>query len=81
MRTRVKQERMHAALTRTQPTRRSCELRLALADWLHRRLMRGGLHAGDLCCPATIRLAQLRSLLQSQLDELNKSEVATAPAE
>ena len=35
-------QRMHTALTRTQPTRRSCETRLALADWLHGRLSRDG---------------------------------------
>ena len=38
---------MRAALTRTQPTQRSCEVRLALADLLHRRLRRGGLYTDD----------------------------------
>ncbi len=38
-------QRMHAALTRTQPKRRSCETRLALTEWLHRRL--GRLEAGN----------------------------------
>ena len=38
---------MRAALTRTQPTQRSCEVRLALADWLHRRLRRAKLHTND----------------------------------
>ena len=40
-------QRMHAALTRTQPTQRSCEVRLALADWLHRRLRRAKLHVNE----------------------------------
>ena len=39
----VEMQRMRAALTRTQPTERSCQVRLALADWLHRRLRRGKL--------------------------------------
>ena len=40
-------EQMHIELTRTQPTTPSCEMRLALADWLHRRLRRGGLRTDD----------------------------------
>ena len=40
-------QRFHAALARTQPTKRSCEVRLALADWLHRRLRRGKLRTDD----------------------------------
>ena len=44
----VEMQRMYAALTRTQPTQRSCEVRLALAEWLHRRLRRAKLHTEQL---------------------------------
>ena len=40
-------ERMRAALSRTRPSRRSCEVRLALADWLRRRLRQGKLFTDD----------------------------------
>ena len=68
--------RMQAALTRTQPTRRSCQARLALADWLHRRLRRAGLHTDADDHPAWLlrhyrsQVALLRSTLQRQLSEL-----------
>ena len=68
--------RMQAALARTQPTRRSCEKRLALADWLHRRLRRGGLHNDGsdrhvwLLRHYRRQVALLRSTLQRQLSEL-----------
>ena len=39
--------RMRTALTRTQPTQRSCEVKLALAEWLRRRLRRGKLYTDD----------------------------------
>ena len=66
-------QRMQAALTRTQPTRRSCESRLALADWLHRRLRRGGLRTGSHAHPSGLlrhhrqQVALLRATLQQQL--------------
>ena len=68
--------RMRRALARTQPTRRSCETRLALANWLHRRLRRGGLPTDDSNFPAWLLrhyralVALLRSTLQRQLSEL-----------
>ena len=71
---------MHTALTRTRPTRRSCVLRLALADWLHRRLRRGGLPINEHQ-PAWLlhhhrrQVALLRSRLRVQLTE---SEPAAA---
>ena len=40
-------QRMRTALTRTQSTERSCEVRLTLAEWLPRRLRRGKLHTDD----------------------------------
>ena len=39
--------RMRVALTRTDPTVRSCQARLALADWLHRRLRQARLRTDD----------------------------------
>ena len=68
-------QRMHTALTRTQPTRRSCELRLALADWLHRRLNRelpvdGSLHPDWLLRHYRQQVALLRSTLAEQLSAL-----------
>ena len=72
--------RMRAALTRTQPSRRSCEVRLALADWLHRRLQRGGLYSENehvevstdsrsiLRCHCLLSIL-LRTTLQHQLSE------------
>ena len=43
MEVRAALQRMRTALTHSQPTQRSREVRLALADWLHRRLRRGKL--------------------------------------
>ena len=40
---RAETERLCQALARTQPTRPSCEVRLALTDWLHRQLRRSAL--------------------------------------
>ena len=79
--------RMHAALTRTQPSQRSCAVRLALAGWLHRRLRRGGLrtdnhrrwrqeHPMSLLHRYRLQVALLRSTLQQQ-----QSRVAAADAE
>ena len=76
--------RMQAALTRTQPTRRSCKMRLALADWLHRRLRRGGLHTDQkqeqpwLLRHYRAQVALLRSTLQRQLSELAAASASTA---
>jgi len=83
-------QRMRTALTRTQPTEQSCRVRLALADWLHRRLRRGGLLTDDLVAWANsvprhpksllrhyrMQVALLRSTLQRQLDELALSAEA-----
>ena len=74
-------QRMRAALTRTQPTQRSCDVRLALADWLHRRLRRGRLCTDDyspnpplrpksLLRRYRIQVALLRYTLRQQLTEL-----------
>ena len=41
------EQRLLAALARTQPTRRSCETRLALTDWLHKRLKQGRLRTNE----------------------------------
>jgi len=72
-------QRMRTALTRTQPTERSCRVRLALADWLHRRLRRGGLFSDDhvlnyisrhprtLLFHYRLQVALLRRTLHSQL--------------
>ena len=76
------QQRMCAALARTQPSQRSCEVRLALADWLHRRLRRGGLLTDDHArypSPhnAVVRrfyllLSLLRCTLHQQLSEMDR---------
>ena len=73
--------RLLTALTRTQPTRRSCEVRLALADCLHRRVRRSHLyHRDDRSAFSTfsqslqhryrMQVALLRLTLQHQLSEL-----------
>ena len=73
-------QRMRTALTRTQPTQRSCEVRLELADWLHRRLRRDKLNTDDgprppPCHPKSLLLfyrmllVLLRSTLMQQLCE------------
>ena len=80
--------RMRAALTRTQPAQRSCEVRLALADWLHRRLRRGKLPTDENDDlqepprrPASLlrrcrrHVAVLRSTLQQQLSGLAAATV------
>ena len=66
---------LRTALARTQPTRRSCETRLALADWLHRRVRRAKLPTEPLSCFHTLsglrhcrrQVALLRSTLLQQL--------------
>lgn len=79
--TRDDTRRMQAALTRTWPTRRSCEVRLALADWLHRRLRRGGLPTNQRDQPAWLlryyrkQVALLRSSLRHQLTERAEPDV------
>ena len=81
--------RMLPILTRTQPSQHSCEARLALAEWLHRRLRRGGLyiskkhyqtHKSMLLC-YRMQVAALRCILRRQLSELVAAPAtATAPA-
>ena len=72
-------KRLLAALTRTQPTQRSCEVRLALADWLHKRLRRGRLHTDQQAQPKWLlrsrrkQVALLRSTLRQQLSELTEA--------
>ena len=75
-------QRMRTALCRTQPTQRSCEVRLALADWLHARLRRRGVYINDET-HTTARLhryrrllALLRSSLRQQLSELEELSAA-----
>ena len=78
-------KRLLAALTRTQPTQRSCEVRLALADWLWRRLRRGRLHTDQQAQPVWLlrsrrkQVALLRSTLRRQLSEL--TEAASSQSE
>ena len=82
---RAELQRMQAALTRTQPSQRSCEARLALADWLHRRLRRGKLetiehhshipHSKPLLRRYRLLVALLRSTLHRQLSELAATAV------
>ena len=74
-------QQMHVALTRAQPIRRSCEVRLALTDWLHRRLRRGGLHtdrdarsfvsSSRLLEHRRIALARSNCTLHQQLSDLS----------
>ena len=85
---RVEMQRMRAALTRTQPTERSCRVRLALADWLHRRLRRGKLptdnhdsfpdHSKSQLRRYRKQVALLRSVLQGQVSELPAQSTSTA---
>ena len=78
-------QRLTAAVTRTHPTQRSCEVRLALADWLHRHLQRDSLDTNALNNNQFVSMlrrwralvAHLRSTLQHQLSEL--SEVIAEP--
>ena len=78
--------RLRVALTRTQPTQNSCEMRLALADWLHRRLRRGGLHTDEHDQPAWLlrhyrrQVAEVRCVLRAQLSELAATATAAATA-
>ena len=63
---------MRAALTRTQPRQRSCEVRLALANWLHGRLDRSELVSDDLGWRLQLQryrsqVAFLRATLRSQV--------------
>ena len=70
-----KLQRLDAALKRTQPTRRSCELRLALADWLPRCLQCGNLRQATQHRPDMLmyeyckQVASLRRTLQQQLSD------------
>ena len=75
-------ERIRAAVTRTQPTLRSCQVRLALADWLHRWLLRRQLeekepyyseHRQNLF---RLPIALLRCTLRQQLSELAAATMA-----
>ena len=88
---RAELQRMCAALTRTQPSQLSCEMRLALADWLHRRLRRGKLRADEnaswfnhpklLLHRYRMQVALLRSTLQRQLNELAASTMTSTDDE
>ena len=74
---------MRTTLTRTQHTERSCRVRLALAEWLHRRLRRGKLptdneHSKSLLQRYRKQVALLRSTLHQQLSELAVSPVKAA---
>ena len=57
---RQEMQRMRTALTRTQPTQRSCEVRLELAEWLYRRLRRAKLHTDDRWSRPEYSRARLR---------------------
>ena len=78
-----KTRRLQSALTRMRPTRRSCETRLALADWLHRRLRRSSLYTDHHHQPAWLlrryrkQVAQIRFTLQRQLSELTEATLAS----
>ena len=84
-------QRMHAELTRTQPSRRSCEVRLALADWLHRRLRRGGLGTNEhlphpepakpMLHRYRLMVALLQSTLHRQLSELAAATTTSSLAD
>ena len=63
-------QRAHTALTRTQPTRRSCEVRLALAELLNRRLRISVVHTDfsrTLLRRYSMQAALLRLTLRQQL--------------
>ena len=71
--------RMHAALTRTQPSQRSCDARLAVADWLHRRFKRAGLYVNTVTYQESMwcdRVALIRCTLRQQLSELSAVNTA-----
>ena len=73
--------RLQAALTRAQPTRRSCEARLALTEQLHRALVWAGLNEeqpGSLPRHWRGQLALVRSMLRRQLSEQPGEAAATA---
>ena len=83
---RVIAHQLRTALTRTQPTQRSCEVRLALADWLSRRLRRDRLFTDDGRLTSRHSVSQLlqyrmllvlvRSTLRQQLIEVAETEAA-----
>ena len=87
---RAELQRMRAALIRTQPAQRSCEVRLALADWLHRRLRSSRLCTDDskvrpryprsLLRRYRLPVALLRSMLQRQLSEAASIATDAVPA-
>ena len=76
-------ELMRSLLTRTQLTQQSCEVRLALVDWLHRRLRRKRLRTGErqpypahfnsLLRRYQLQVAVLRNSLKHQLNELSET--------
>ena len=79
--------RMRVALTRTQPSQRSCRVRLALAEWLHRRLRRSRLRIEDQASLPQyskslllyrMQVALLRCTLRQQLSELTWATAATS---
>ena len=84
---RAELQSMRPVLARTQPSRRSCEVRLALADWLHRRVRRAGLAVEfhpflystiSLLHRYRMQVALLRSTLQRQLSEPATATVASS---
>ena len=90
----VEVRRMRAALTRTQPSKCSCRVRLALADWLHRQLRRGKLPTDDRSFrprhPKSLlrcyrkQVALLRSIRRRQVSELAvtvPTEITASPAD
>ena len=83
---RAEMQRMRTALTRTQPTKRSCEVRLALADWLHRRLRRGRLRTDEptrsksLLHRYRLLATLLRCTLRRQLSALAEETAAVSRA-
>ena len=77
------ERRMSELLVRTHPTRRSCEVRLELAEWLHRRLRRGGLNTDKPLKPELQLRAfrylvfLLRRTLQQQLAQIATTAQST----
>jgi hypothetical protein len=76
---RVAMQRMRTALTRTQPIERSEEMRLALADWLHRRPRRVKLRTDgyglDRTRPAAVLFAEVPLSAGASPSEPSSSEL------
>ena len=81
---RHEERRLRAALARTRPSQRSCEVRLALADWLFRRLRRGGLLTNEQARSKSLLrrydmlVALLRYTLRSQPNNMVQVTVTAA---